>query len=160
MSHCIDEFLECSSSNISASHKEKPPFTSCHHEYSCFLPGNDFSWSLRSFCRIITSYFEMYICGAAAVHFNCEDAHEDWWKARCDAASAPRQFAFHFHVVWWEKLWGFSARCVCWLLTEEVCVCVKMAPPIVISCGGCNWAESVLLSDFLTVKLMWVILFI
>lgn len=37
---------------------------------------------------------------------------------------------------------------------RRVCVCVKMAPPIVISCGGCNWAESVLLSDFLTVKLM------
>lgn len=39
----------------------------------------------------------------------------------------------------------------------------ETAPPIVINGGGCNWAESVLLSDFLTVKrakLIWVILFI
>lgn len=111
------------------------------------------------------------------VGFNCEETHmkilrkhvgQMWWR------SARGQFAFHFKAVgrfltadsFWDaaRKRVFFWSCVSSALTEEgECVFVWMAPPIVISAGGCNWAESVLLSDFLTVKrakLIWVILFI
>lgn len=103
----VTTWCQLNFSNFSVKYRqtEEPAFASCHHEYSGFVPGNDFSWipivdcssasRALSHITILMSPFllqDNYILfwnvhQEPGVHFNCEETQifrqslgQMWWR--------------------------------------------------------------------------------